>query len=73
MHTEPLAPPAANPRRRIVEWADPRLTARAGHGLAGLDFLRALIAGEIPAPPAIALLGITFVSADPDWQTGEGA
>ncbi|AWN39204.1 aromatic compound degradation protein PaaI [Methylobacterium radiodurans] len=52
-------------RRRTVEWDDPRTTAAAGQSLAGVDFLRALLAGEIPPPPAIQLLGIEFVSVDP--------
>ncbi|WP_336490344.1 PaaI family thioesterase [Methylobacterium nigriterrae] len=58
------AVPAAPVRRRVVEWADPRVTARAGQARAGLDFLRALIAGDVPPPPLIALLGIDLVSAD---------
>ncbi len=52
-------------RRRIVEWADPRAIAAAGQALAGIDFLRALMAGKIPPPPAIQLLGIELVSVDP--------
>jgi uncharacterized protein (TIGR00369 family) len=52
-------------RRRTVEWADPRSIAAAGQARSGIDFLRALIAGEIPPPPAIQLLGIAFVSVDP--------
>ncbi len=61
------APPKthAPSRRRTVEWADPRSIAAAGQGLAGIDFLRALLAGEIAPPPAIQLLGIEFVSVDP--------
>ncbi len=52
------------PRTRTFAWADPRAIARAGHGLAGLDFLRALMAGEIPPPPAVALLDIDLVAAE---------
>lgn len=61
------APPKthAPSRRRTVEWADPRPIAAAGQSLAGIDFLRALLSGEIPPPPAIQLLGIEFVSVDP--------
>lgn len=55
----------ASARRRIVEWADPHVIAAAGHNVAGLDFLRSLLAGEIPPPPAIQLLGIEIVSVDP--------
>ncbi|GAN47270.1 MULTISPECIES: PaaI family thioesterase [Methylobacterium] len=48
-----------------MEWADPRSIAAAGQALAGIDFLRALMAGKIPPPPAIQLLGIELVSVDP--------
>ncbi|ACA15167.1 thioesterase superfamily protein [Methylobacterium sp. 4-46] len=51
-------------RRRLVEWADPRLTARAGLGRAGLDFLRALMSEEVPRPPISALVGMEMVSAE---------
>ncbi|MGU3540479.1 PaaI family thioesterase [Methylobacterium sp. A54F] len=64
MADEALSHGQAPPRRRIVQWDDPRTTAAAGQGLAGIDFLRALIAGEIPPPPVIQLLGIEFVSVD---------
>ncbi len=56
-------------RRRMVEWSDPAVLARAGHGLAGLGFLRKLMAGELPPPPLIALLGIDLVSAEPGRVT----
>lgn len=52
--------PETPPRERRVTWADPRALARAGQGRAGLDFLRALIAGEVPPPPIVALMGITL-------------
>lgn len=70
MHTDtdPASPDdvvaAAQPRRRVVEWSDPKALAGTGRNRAGLEFLRTLIAGEIPPPPLIALLGIDLVSAD---------
>ncbi|KQS74284.1 aromatic compound degradation protein PaaI [Methylobacterium sp. Leaf361] len=51
-------------RRRVVEWSDPALVAKAGQGLDGLAFLRAMMAGDAPPPPLIALLGIDLVSAE---------
>jgi uncharacterized protein (TIGR00369 family) len=42
-----------------------RSIATAGYGLEGIDFLRALQAGDVPPPPIIALLGIEFVAVDP--------
>jgi uncharacterized protein (TIGR00369 family) len=52
-------------RRRVVAWSDPNATARAGREMAGLDFLRALRDGALPPPPAIVLLGIELVAAEP--------
>ncbi|MBB2960936.1 PaaI family thioesterase [Methylobacterium sp. R2-1] len=64
MADEALSRGPAPSRTRIVQWDDPRSTAEAGRNLTGLDFLRSLIARDIPAPPAILLLGIEFVSVD---------
>ena len=57
-------PAEKKPRNRTFSWADPRAIARAGPGRAGLDFLHALMAGEIPSPPAVALLDIDLVAAE---------
>jgi uncharacterized protein (TIGR00369 family) len=64
-----LAPDLAPPRRRVVDWSDPAIVARAGHGRDGLAFLRAMLDGSVPPPPLIALLGIDLVSADPGRVT----
>ena len=42
---------ASTTRTRTLEWSDPVATAAAGAELAGIDYMRALIAGELPAPP----------------------
>ena len=52
-------------RRRTVTWEDPKAGARAGLALAGIDHLRAMMAGELPPPPIMALLGIELVSVEP--------
>ena len=36
-------------RRRIIEWSDPIEAAKLGQGLSGADYLRKIIAGEIPS------------------------
>jgi uncharacterized protein (TIGR00369 family) len=59
----------APPRERRVAWADPRALAQAGQGMAGLDFLRALIAGEVPPPPIVTLMGIALAEAEPGRVT----
>jgi len=43
-------------RTRTISWEDPRALADAGKGLSGLDYLRKIVAGELPAPPIGALM-----------------
>ncbi|MBM6594350.1 PaaI family thioesterase [Microvirga pudoricolor] len=62
MHDEP-----SPTRQRIVHWSDPKAAARAGLALAGIDYLKALARGELPPPPAIALLGITLDRVEPGF------
>jgi uncharacterized protein (TIGR00369 family) len=38
-------------RARTLEWHDPVATAAAGAELAGLDYMRTVVAGELPRPP----------------------
>jgi uncharacterized protein (TIGR00369 family) len=38
-------------RSRTLEWSDPVATAAAGAEMAGLDYLRAVIAGKLGRPP----------------------
>jgi len=52
--------PAA--RSRLVEWRDPSIGAAAMPGLAGIDYLRQMIAGELPPPPIGELVGMDLVS-----------
>ena len=51
---------AAVPRTRTFTWEDPLAGATAGQAMAGLDFLRAMARGELPAPPIMATLGIAI-------------
>ncbi|MQA73133.1 MAG: hotdog fold thioesterase [Solirubrobacterales bacterium] len=53
-------------RTRLVTWQDPSPAATAGARLAGLDYMRALAAGELPPPPFAVLLRIAPV------EVGEG-
>ena len=53
----------APPRTRTVTWDDPHIGAQAGAGMAGLDYLRAMIAGKLPQPPFAAIVGFTLVEA----------
>lgn len=38
-------------RTRTYSWQDPLATAQASRSLAGLDFLRRIVSGELPPPP----------------------
>jgi uncharacterized protein (TIGR00369 family) len=52
-------------RSRTYAWADPRATSRAGLEMSGLDYLNALIAGKLPAPPISATLGFRLALVEP--------
>lgn len=43
-------------RTRTVTWEDPVALAKAAQGLSGLEFLRKIIAGELPPPPLGVLM-----------------
>jgi len=55
----------ATTRSLAVEWSDPRRLAEAGRSMAGLDFLRAIRDGRLPAPPIAVLLGFSLVEVEP--------
>jgi uncharacterized protein (TIGR00369 family) len=48
---------SSDERARTVTWTDPKAIAAKARGMAGLDFLRAMAAGEVPPPPIALLLG----------------
>jgi uncharacterized protein (TIGR00369 family) len=52
-------------RQRTITWQDPLIGAALARGLSGLDYLRAIAEGRIPAPPVAALLGMSVVSVEP--------
>ncbi|MDG5805198.1 PaaI family thioesterase [Streptomyces ossamyceticus] len=47
-------------RTRTYEWEDPELTAAAVGRVSGLEFLRDLVAGRLPAPPISATLDMAL-------------
>jgi len=51
-------------RSRTIDWEDPAEMAAKGQAMAGLDYLRAMISGEIPPPPIVKLMGISMSSAE---------
>jgi uncharacterized protein (TIGR00369 family) len=52
-------------RSKTVDWSDPMALAEQAKGVAGIDFLRAIAAGELPPPPIATLMGFTVQRVDP--------
>jgi uncharacterized protein (TIGR00369 family) len=48
-------------RRIVVSWEDPTRSARLAQALPGIEFLRALLRGEVPPPPMGALMGMSLI------------
>jgi uncharacterized protein (TIGR00369 family) len=53
-------------RTRTITWQDPVATATAGASMAGIDYVRAIMAGELPPPPIAVLMNMDIV------EVGEG-
>ncbi len=51
-------------RSRTFTWQDPMITAAASRSMRGLDFLRAMIAGEVSPPPIALMLGMRLTEVD---------
>jgi uncharacterized protein (TIGR00369 family) len=51
-------------RTRTFDWQDPMLTASGVNGKTGLQFLQAMIAGEIPVPPIMQTLAYELTAVD---------
>ena len=52
-------------RRRGYQWQDPAVSAGAAPAMTGLDFLRAIADGTLPAPPIARTLGFDVVAVEP--------
>jgi uncharacterized protein (TIGR00369 family) len=53
-------------RSLTVSWDDPHAAFAAGKALAGIDYMKEMIAGRIPVPPIMRLMGYRLT------QVGEG-
>lgn len=51
-------------RERIIQWSDPLKTAMLLREYDGLDALRAMMHGEVPAPPMAHLMGFRFQAVE---------
>ncbi len=52
---------AKTERHRVVTWADPSIGATAALTMSGLEYLKAMAAGEIPSPAIAKLVNFQFV------------
>jgi len=59
-------------RTRTIEWEDPIAGAAAGAEMKGIDYMRALAAGELPPPPIAVLLNMGPVEIEPGHAVFEG-
>jgi len=59
----PITPWGA-PRSKIVSWHAPQVSASAVPSLSGIDFMRALRDGRLPAPPIAQLFGMRLVEVE---------
>ena len=59
-------------RTRTITWQDPLASAAAGAELRGIDYMRALAAGELPPPPIAVLLRMQPVELEPGHAVFEG-
>src|SRR3954466_1903546 len=55
---------AAPARTRTIEWDDPTASARRGMEMSGIDYMRAILSGEIPAPPIAQTLGFGLAEVE---------
>ena len=56
--------PTTAERTRTITWEDPVPTAARGLEMSGLDYLHALMAGELPPPPIALTLGMAPIEVE---------
>ena len=52
------------PRTRTITWEDPLPSAQAGRQMSGIQYLRAIQAGELPPAPIGVLMNMTIVEVE---------
>lgn len=61
--SEPHSEPTSTHRTRTFSWEDPAALFERSKGLAGIDYLRAIVAGELPPPPIAQLMNMSITEA----------
>ncbi len=51
-------------RSRTFTWQDPVIGAQAAQQMSGLQYLRAMLAGELPSPPITALMNMRGIEVE---------
>jgi uncharacterized protein (TIGR00369 family) len=59
-------------RTRTLTWQDPVPTAAVGAQMAGLDYIEAVVAGELPAPPISVTMNFAVIEVSEGRATFEG-
>ena len=57
---------------RTLTWQDPTIPAAAGAQMAGLDYVRAIQAGEIPPPPIAVVMNYSIAELEEGRAVFEG-
>jgi uncharacterized protein (TIGR00369 family) len=59
-------------RTRTISWQDPLPSAEAGAKLAGIDYIKAVAAGEIPPPPIAVVMRFAITEVEEGRAVFEG-
>jgi len=59
-------------RSRTLSWQDPLATAAAGARMAGIDYVRAIQAGELPPPPIAVMMNYSIAEIEEGRAVFEG-
>ena len=58
-------------RVRSVSWSDPAISVEAARSLNGVDFVRKIMRGQIPAPPTFELIDFRLIKVELGEVAGE--
>jgi uncharacterized protein (TIGR00369 family) len=59
-------------RSRTLVWQDPVVTAAAGATMSGIEYMRAIIAGELPPPPIAVTMSLRPIELEEGRVVFEG-
>ena len=65
-----MTPDKGKMRTRSVSWSDPAISVEAVRSLSGIDFVRKIMNGDVPAPPTFELIGFRLTSVEPGQVVG---